>query len=158
MDGKRGLVQIALELKTRGLDELLVLLFVGNLRHLPCDVGAPHPLQVDVKIAVRPRKQSGRFGRGVLAQHDYQGNGGCDQHHAEQNGESTSYAHEYGRPPGLPVGGQGVSIITGSVGRKFVWSRATRPRFSGRETFRHWSGSAVRTLLPCNASRASRPR
>jgi hypothetical protein len=30
----------------------------------------------------------------VLAQYDGQGDGGDNQHHAKQNGESTSYAHE----------------------------------------------------------------
>ena len=94
MDGESGLVEVALKLKPGRLDELLVLRFVGNVRHLAGDVGAADPFQIDVKIAVRAGKQAGRFRRGMLAQHDCQGDGRRDQHHAEQMGSLTSYAHE----------------------------------------------------------------
>ena len=94
MNGEGCLVQVALELKPGGLDKLLVFRLMGNVWYLPCDIGAAHPLQIDVKIAIRTRKQAGRFRRGMLAQHNCQSDGGDDQHHAKQDGKSTSYAHE----------------------------------------------------------------
>jgi hypothetical protein len=94
VDGESRLIQVALKLKPGRLDELLVFRFVGNVRYLPGDVGPANPFQIDVKIAVRAGKQAGRFRRGMLALNDSQSDGSDDQHHAEQNGEATSYAHE----------------------------------------------------------------
>jgi hypothetical protein len=39
----------------------------------------------------------------MLAQHDCQGDGGDYQHHAKQDGESTSYAHEIDRRDARPT-------------------------------------------------------
>ena len=94
MDGEGSLVQVAFELKPGGLDELLVLRFMGDVRQLAGDVGAAHPFQIDVQIAVRAGQQAGRFRRGMLAQHNCQGDGQGDQHNAKPDGESASYAHE----------------------------------------------------------------
>ena len=88
MDGEGRLIQVAFELKAGGLDELFVFRFVGNVGHLARDVGAANPLQIGVKITVRAGQQAGRLRRGVLAQYDGQSDGGCDQHKAEQDGES----------------------------------------------------------------------
>ena len=98
MDGESCLIQVSLKLKPGRLDELLVLRFVGNVRNLAGNIGAADPFQIDVEVAVRSRQQSGRLRRGMLAQHDSQGDGGDNQHHAKEDGESTSYAHEI-RPP-----------------------------------------------------------
>ena len=94
MDSEGSLIQVAFELEAGGLDELLVFRFVGNVRYLPRDVGAAYPLQIGVEIAVRAGQQAGRFRRGVLAQYNGQCDGSHNQHEAEQNGESASYAHE----------------------------------------------------------------
>ena len=94
MDGESRLIQVAFKLEPGGLDELLVFRFMGYVGQLAGDIGAAHPFQIDVKIAVRAGKQAGRFRRGMLAQHDGQGDGSDDQHHAKPDGESASYAHE----------------------------------------------------------------
>ena len=94
MDGESGLVEVAFELEAGGLDELLVLRFVGHIRQLARDVGAAHPLEIDVQIAIRAGQQAGRFRRGMLAQHNCCGDGQGDQHNAKPDGESASYAHE----------------------------------------------------------------
>ena len=86
MNGKRSLVQVALELKARFLDELLVFRIVGNVRQMAGDVGAAHPLQIDVKVAIRAGQQAGRFGRGMLAQRNCQRDGRGDQQTPNQMG------------------------------------------------------------------------
>ncbi len=86
MDGEGCLIKVALKLKPGRLDELLVFRLVGNVGNLAGDVGAANPLQVDVKIAVRTGKQAGRFRRGMLAQHDCQGDGGREQHKPNRMG------------------------------------------------------------------------
>jgi len=68
---KSGLVQIALELKTRLFNKLLVFGLAGNRRQLAGDVEITNPLQIDVEEAVRAREQAGSLWRRVLAEgHD----------------------------------------------------------------------------------------
>jgi len=103
MNGEGGLIKVPLKLKPGRLNELLVLRFVGHVRNLAGDIGAADPFQIDVEIAVRTGKQAGRFRRGMLAQHDGQGDGDDNQHHAKKDGESTSYAHELNRRDARPT-------------------------------------------------------
>src|SRR6267143_5586253 len=55
VDGEGGLVQIALELKTRLLNKLLVSGLAGNRRQLAGGVEFTNPLQIDVEETVRAR-------------------------------------------------------------------------------------------------------
>ena len=74
-----GFIQIALELKAGGVDEAFVVGIMRHRRQLTGDVGAPHPLQIDVGKSVGGRKQTGRLRRGMFAEHDHQGDGRSDQ-------------------------------------------------------------------------------
>ena len=103
MNGEGCLIKVPLKLKPSRLNELLVFRLMGNIRYLPGDIGASDPFKIDVKIAVRAGKQAGRFRRGMLAQHDGQGDGDDNQHHAKKDGESTSYAHELDRRDARPT-------------------------------------------------------
>ncbi len=77
-DGR--LIQIAFELKTGGIDETLVIRIVRHGRQLTGDIGAPHPLQIDVGKSIGGRKKAGGLGRGMFAEHDHQGDGRSNQH------------------------------------------------------------------------------
>src|SRR5208337_273388 len=100
VDGEGGLVQVALELKSRLLDKLLIFELAGNRRQLTGGVEGPNPLQVDVEEAVRAREQTGRFRRSVLAQGYDQRYSGHRQQHGQENGESASNAHRFRRVRG----------------------------------------------------------
>jgi hypothetical protein len=94
VNGEGGLVEVAFELEPGGLDEVLVFRLMRDVRQLAGNIGAAHPLQIDVQITVRAGQQAGRFRRGMLTQHNCQGDGQRDQHNAKPDGESASYAHE----------------------------------------------------------------
>ncbi len=93
MDGEGGLVQIALELKTRLLDKLLVFGLAGNRRQLAGGVECPNPLQIDVEEAVGAREQAGRLRRSVHAQDHDQRYGGHNQQNGQGDEEASSNAH-----------------------------------------------------------------
>jgi hypothetical protein len=90
---QRGLVQIALELKSRRLDELLVVGIVWYGRQFSGDIGAPHPAEVYINESIRSWQQTRRLGRGMFSQHDGQGNRSCNQQDGQDDGEASSYSH-----------------------------------------------------------------
>ena len=93
MYGECGLVEVALELEPRSLDELFVFWIMRNCRQLCSRVDAAHPLDVQVQDSICAWQEPSRFGRGVFAQlHDDGERRGNDQY-AGNDGEAASYAH-----------------------------------------------------------------
>src|SRR5262249_22818216 len=79
--GKCSLVEVALEFKSRVLDELLVFRLVMHRGQLPQHPGASHPLEIQVNKAVSPRQQACRLRRSMLAKLDC----GRDRHGYQQD-------------------------------------------------------------------------
>jgi hypothetical protein len=93
VDGERGLVEIALELKSGLLDKLLVFRLARNRRQLAGGVEGANPFQVDVEETVGAGEQAGGFRRSLLAQEHDQRDAGCDQQNGQGNEEMASNAH-----------------------------------------------------------------
>jgi hypothetical protein len=90
---QRGLIQIALELKSGGLDELLVIRIVRYSRQFAGEVSATHPSQVHIDEPIRTGKQARWFGWGMFAQYDGQGNRRCNQQDGQDDGKASAYSH-----------------------------------------------------------------
>jgi hypothetical protein len=98
MNGKRRFFQIALELKTRGLDKLLVLRFFGldGILSEICEV--PDGAQVDIEHHVGVRQKAGGFRGGALAEVDGISDGRYDEQHDHEHDQIPgTRPHKWGR-------------------------------------------------------------
>jgi hypothetical protein len=93
VDGKGYFIQIILELKSRGLNELLVFWIVRDIRQLCGNLCPSQVLQVDVNEAIGLRQQTGRLWWSMLAQENYYGNRDGDHQDAGEDGEFASKSH-----------------------------------------------------------------
>ena len=93
VNGERGLIEIALELKPGRLDKLLVIRIVGHRGQVARKVGATHPSQIYVREAICAGKQARRLRWGMFTQHDGRGNRRCNQQDGHNDGEAASYSH-----------------------------------------------------------------
>ena len=84
MDSESSLVQIALELESGGVDELLVGRVVGNGMLVKMGV-CTQRAQVEVDDAIRFRQKPGRFRRRIFAQEGGQG----EKHENDENDKDS---------------------------------------------------------------------
>jgi hypothetical protein len=107
-----GFVEIAFELEAGGLDEVLVFGIVRNFWQVSGDIGATHPLQIDVKKSVSAGEQPCSLGRSVFAELDDKRKNRCDRDNDQKDGQAAAYAHvrvAAGRK--LPKSGQNKGMI-----------------------------------------------
>ena len=85
--------QIAFKIESRGLDELVVLGIVLHQRRVGAEIGAAHPLQVDVHETVGARQEARCLRRRVLPQVNHRRERGQKDQQSEQNWEASPKAH-----------------------------------------------------------------
>ena len=93
MDGKRRLIEVALELKAGLIDKLLVFGIARNRRQLGGRVEGPNPFQIDIEETVGSREQAGSFRGSMLAQRDQKSDHARNQQNNDQDEKSASKAH-----------------------------------------------------------------
>ncbi len=93
MHRKSGVVEVALELKSRLLDKILVLGVAGNGGQLAGRVEGSNPIKVDVEESICSRQQPCCLGRSVLAEGDDKRDYSDQRDDNDQDGEAASNAH-----------------------------------------------------------------
>jgi hypothetical protein len=93
MNCHRHFVEITLELKSGGLDELFVFGIVRNRGQVLGDIDVAHPAQVGVDVAICPGKQARRFGWRMFAELNHHGECSQENQQTEQNWEPSPETH-----------------------------------------------------------------
>src|SRR2546423_5267814 len=93
MDGKRRFLQVSFELKSRGLNELLIFRIMRHLRNMRGNIGSAHPFQIDVEKCIGPRQQSRRLRGRVLPQLHDQSYRGHKGQKSKQDGKDALNPH-----------------------------------------------------------------
>jgi len=97
VDGEGGLIEIALELEARLLDEFLVFGLAGDRRQLAGSVEGPNPLEIDVEEAVGAGQQAGRFRRAFLRRVTISATAATSRQNDQRNQERRRMRIDFGR-------------------------------------------------------------